>query len=115
MNSSESKLIDDLICAEHGNVTHTMDVLGPTLDLTQDISDLYLMLGESALRYDPTISPDSPLAVMLYLANRCNALLSSATLAVLRRYEGQSLGFLRQAMEACAIINNLAEKPELAD
>lgn len=103
--------------AENHNFEFTTKFLGNTTDLVQDFQDLYKSLAGFVLIPDGGVATEAAkvamLALHLLIKARSNLLIGSLTL--LRGYRGNSLLFLRGAIEGCAFAAHIRRKPELAD
>ena len=109
--------LNGLIVAENKNFATTTKALGGTLELVQDFQDLYKSLSEFVILPDGGTATEAAkvamLALHLLMKARSNLLIGSLTL--LRGYRGNSLLFLRGAIEACAFASHIRRKPHLAD
>lgn len=103
--------------AEAKNFEFTTKVLGGTVELVQDFQDLYKSLAGFVLIPDGGAATKAAkvamVALHLLMKSRSNLLVGSITL--LRAYRGNSLVFLRGAIEACAFAAHIRRRPELAD
>jgi hypothetical protein len=103
--------------AENKNFEFTTRTLGDTAELVQDFQDLYKTLAGSVLIPDGgAVTERAKVAIIslhLLMKSRANLLIGCLTL--LRGYQGNSLLFLRGAIEACAIAALLKAKPGRAD
>jgi hypothetical protein len=103
--------------AENRNFKASTKVLGNTAELVQDFQDLYKSLAGFVLIPDGGAVTEAAkvavLALHLLMKSRGNLLVGSITL--LRGYRGNSLPFLRGAIEACAFAAHIRRNPDLAD
>jgi hypothetical protein len=103
--------------AENRNFEVTTKALGNTTELVQDFQELYKSLAGFVLIPDGGAATDAAkvamLALHLLMKSRSSLLIGSLTL--LHGYRGNSLLFLRGAIEACAFAAQIRRKPELAD
>jgi len=103
--------------AESNNFKFATKRLGNTLELVEDFQALYKTLAGFVVIPDGGDATDAAkvamLALQLLMKARGNLLVGSITL--LRAYRGNSLLFLRGAIEACTFAAHIRRKPELAD
>jgi hypothetical protein len=103
--------------AESKNFTFTRKTLGNTVELVQDFQELYKSLGGFVLIPDGGATTEAAKVAMislhLLMKARSNLLVGSITL--LRAYRGNSLLFLRGAIEACAYAAHIRRRPGLVD
>ena len=106
-----------LIEAEHQNFQTTTAILGTTAELIQDFQDLYQSLADFIrISGDGMTREQAKTAVCaLHLLMKCRSDLLVGCLNLLRGYQGNSLRFLRGAIEACAFAARIRKHPHLAD
>jgi len=109
---------DGLIEAEGQNFQATTKILGTTTELVQDFQDLYQGLA-AFMRISAAdgITPEwAKVGVcVLHLLMKCRSDLLVGSVNLLRGYQGNSLRFLRGAIEACAFAARIKKHPHLAD
>jgi hypothetical protein len=103
--------------AENRNFDVTTKMLGNSTDLVQDFQELYKSLAAFVVVPDGGAATEGAKVTMLALhflmKSRGNLLIG--VLALLRGYRGNSLLYLRGAIEACAFAAHIRRKPELVD
>jgi hypothetical protein len=109
---------DALIKAESQNFQTTTTALGETTGLVQDFEDLYQSLADfirisAADGY--TVEQAKVGGYVLLLLMKCRGDLLVGSLNLLRGYQGNSLRFLRAAIEACAFAARIKKHPHMAD
>ncbi len=109
--------LNGLIEAERRNFQATTTILGSTAELVQDFQDLYQSLadfikisGDGIGREEATVA-----VCALHLLMKSRSDLLVGCLNLLRGYQGNSLRFLRGAIEACAFATKIKTHPHLAD
>jgi hypothetical protein len=103
--------------AEARNFEFTTKILGGTVELVQDFQDLYKSLAGFVLIPDGGAATEAAKVAMvgLHLLMKSRSNLLVGTITLLRAYRGNSLLFLRGAVEACAFAAHIRRRPELAD
>lgn len=109
---------DALIKAENQNFQTTARALGATTGLVQDFEDLYQSLADfirisTADGY--TVEQAKVGGHALLLLMKCRGDLLAGCVNLLRGYQGNSLRFLRGAIEACAFAARMKKHPHLVD
>jgi hypothetical protein len=103
--------------AESRNFEFTTKVLGSTVELVQDFQELYKGLAGFVLIPDGGAATEAAKVAMislhLLMKSRSSFLVGAITL--LRAYRGNSLLFVRGAIEACAFAAHIRRRPELVD
>ena len=106
-----------LIEAERQNFQTTTAILGTTVELIQDFQDLYQSLadftrisGDGMSREQATVGGHTLLLLM-----KCRGDLLAGCVNLLRGYQGNSLRFLRGAIEACAFAARMKKHPHLVE
>ena len=103
--------------AESRNFEATTEALGNSVELVQDFQELYKSLAGFMLIPDGGVATEAAkvavLALHLLMKSRSNLLVGSITL--FRGYRGNSLLFLRGAIEACAFAAHIRRNPGLVD
>jgi hypothetical protein len=109
--------LNGLIEAEGRNFQATTIILGSTAELVQDFQDLYQSLadfvkisGDGITREKATVG-----VCALHLLMKSRSDLLVGCLNLLRGYQGNSLRFLRGAIEACTFAAKIKAHPHLAD
>jgi hypothetical protein len=109
---------DSLIEAENQNFWTTTNALGTTTELIQDFDGLYQSLA-SFIRISAAdgMTPEQAKVggYVLHLLMKSESDLLVGCLNLLRGYQGNSLRFLRGAIEACAFAARIKKHPHLAD
>jgi len=109
---------DALIEAEHRNFQVITKGLGPTTELVQDFEDLYQTLADS-IRISAADGFNHEQAKVgghvLLLLMKARGDLLVGCLNLLRGYQGNSIRFLRGAIEACAFAARIKKHPHMAD
>src|SRR5690242_4534844 len=109
--------LDTLIEAEAQNFHVTTRTLGTTVELVSDFQELYQSLADFIKISGRRITPEyAQIAVcVLHLLMKCRSDLLIGSLNILRGYQGNSLRFLRAAIEACAFAARIRKHPHLVD
>jgi hypothetical protein len=109
---------DGLIEAERRNFEATTTTLGTTTELVQDFQDLYQSLADFIrISSADGMTPEQAKVggYVLHLLLKCRSNLLVGCLNLLRGYQGNSLRFLRGAIEACAFAARIGKHPHMAD
>lgn len=103
--------------AEGKNFEFTTKTLGSTAELVQDFQELYMSLAWFVLIPDGGAATEAAKVAMisLYLLMKARGNLLVGSITLLRAYRGNSLLFLRCAIEACAFAAQIRRRPELVD
>ena len=103
--------------AESKNFTFTTKTLGNTVELVEDFQELYKSLAGFVVIPDGGAATEAAkvamLALHLLMKSRGAFLIGAITL--LRGYRGNSLLYLRNAIEACAFAAHIRRTPTLSD
>ncbi len=110
--------LNGLIEAERQNFQATTTILGSTAELIQDFEDLYQNLADfirisAADGY--TVEQAKVGGHTLLLLMKCRGDLLAGCVNLLRGYQGNSLRFLRGAIEACAFAARMKKHPHLVE
>ena len=116
-NAPAAQTFDGLIEAESQNLQTSMTALGSTAELIGDFQGLYQSLAGFVRLSGDGITPERAKAAgcALLLLMKCRSDLLLGSLNLLRGYQGNSLRFLRGAIEACAFAARIKRHPHLAD
>ena len=119
MDSSTTGKSDfqSLIDAENANFVATTTILGKTVESVQDFQDLYQSLADFIRISGNGITPEQKKVAFctLHLLMKCRGDLLLGGLNLVRGYQGDSLRFLRAAIEACAFAAKIKRHPPFAD
>ena len=117
-DSSAIPPFDALMKAENQNFHATTQALGTTASLVQDFEDLYQSLAGS-IRISAadgcTVEQAKVGGHTLLLLMKCRGDLLAGCVNLLRGYQGNSLRFLRGAIEACAFAARMKKHPHLVE
>jgi hypothetical protein len=117
-NATAAPNFDALIKAENQNFQTTTRALGATTELVQDFEDLYQSLADfirisAADGYTAEQAKVGAHTLLLLMKCRSDMLIGCVNL--LRGYQGNSLRFLRGAIEACAFAARMKKHPHLVE
>ena len=117
-NATAAPTFDGLIEAESQNFQATTTILGTTVELVDDFQGLYQSLTDFIrISAADGFTPEQAKVggYVLHLLMKCRSDLLIGCLNLLRGYQGNSLRFLRGAIEACAFAARIKKHPHLAD